>query len=128
MSSSRESKLLTFNDDRYAKRGRSGKSFLDQVIANENYAVDRFCRLVQKSQRNAEDRHRASYKVLCPLFLEIGKCKRSRYFELFENIASSVYPTPLQFNYVANFLTIGAKIVVKSSRRDSPQRMEYTGT
>ena len=44
----RNVKLLTFNDDRYIKRGRPTKSLLEQVTENLNVSVDEFCSIALK--------------------------------------------------------------------------------
>lgn len=45
MPANRSVKLLTFNDDKYTKRGRVLKSLLDQVVDNGNFTLDNFCNL-----------------------------------------------------------------------------------
>ena len=42
------SKKLTFNDDKYHKRGRHVKSLLEQVVTDSNTTIDGFCNLAQK--------------------------------------------------------------------------------
>ena len=48
MDAQRNLKLLTFNDDKYAKRGRPAKSLLEQVTENLNTSVDAFCTMALK--------------------------------------------------------------------------------
>ena len=44
MSTTRNVKLMLFNDDRYTRRGRPTKTLLEQVIERENITLDRFCK------------------------------------------------------------------------------------
>ena len=49
MNVDRNVKQLTFNNDKYVKRGRPIKSLLDQAIENSNLSIDTFCtRAVQR--------------------------------------------------------------------------------
>ena len=41
----RNVKRLTFNDDKYSRRGRPVKSLLESVVLNELVNVDGFCNL-----------------------------------------------------------------------------------
>ena len=44
MSTTRNVKLMLFNDDRYTRRGRPTKTLLEQVVERENVTLDRFCK------------------------------------------------------------------------------------
>ena len=44
----RSSKMLTFNDNAYSKKGRQMKSLLENVANDSNMTVDGFCNYAQK--------------------------------------------------------------------------------
>ena len=51
MSFDRNVKRLTFNDDKYSRRGRPVKSLLESVVYYENVNVDGFCNLAVQRKK-----------------------------------------------------------------------------
>lgn len=52
MGANRDVKKLTFNDDKYTKKGKPVKSLLQQVVDDNNVTVDTFCNMAMKKKIN----------------------------------------------------------------------------